>query len=88
MPGETAVLASVNKELGELERAEAAVLLRDLCPDEHGGFGQSDLPSGLVEAFDEDVAAQAVDVADLGDALLRALQARRSAATWMGVKVP
>ncbi len=51
-----------------------AELLWDLCPDEHSCLGRGDLPAELVEAFDEDVAAAAVDVADFGDAVLRPLQ--------------
>ena len=71
MPGTDGDFGFGEQELGELERAEVAVGLGNFGPDEHGGLGRRRPASRLVEAFDEHVAAAAVGVADLRDALLR-----------------
>src|SRR6185312_13114437 len=67
-------LALLDQELGELERAHAAEGLRDGGPHEHGPPGLRHRPADLVEAVDEDVAALAVQLHDVGHALLLALQ--------------
>ena len=48
--------------------------LGDASPDEHGGAGRLGLPAEAVEAVHEGVAAAAIDLGDVGDALLRAFE--------------
>jgi len=64
------------KQLRKLERLEVAVRLGNLGPDEHRRSGFGDGPAGLVEAFDEDIAAAAVVIANLRDTFLRAFECR------------
>ena len=66
MPGLTATSASRASSQGELERAESAELLGDRRPDEHRPARRLDVPAGAVEPVAQDVAAAAVDLADLG----------------------
>src|SRR5262249_2570517 len=59
-------LRLLDAELGELERAERAVLLGNRGPDEHRPLRLLDGPSDLVESVDEDVAPLPMDVDDIG----------------------
>ena len=58
----------------ELERAEMAKALGNAGPGEHGGARGFSLPAEAVETSNERVAAAAVDLGDVGDALLRAFE--------------
>ncbi len=76
------------QELRKLQRAEVPVGLGDLRPDEHGGLGQRDVPAGLVESFDEHVAAACDSSRESRRRTPAGLRGRVCDATWMGVKVP
>src|SRR5205809_6527499 len=67
-------LRVLNEQLGELERAHHAERLGDRRPDEHRALGLRHRPAELVEPVDEDVPALPVDLDDLGDARLVALE--------------
>src|SRR5215470_3140646 len=67
-------LALLDEQLGELQRAHAAELLGDGRPHEHRALGLGDAPADLVEAVYQHVAALAVQLDDVADAALLALQ--------------
>src|SRR5207247_7603656 len=67
-------LRLLDAELGELERAERAVLRRDRRPDEHRPLGLLDLPADLVQAVHQHVPSLAMHVDDVGDDGLIALE--------------
>src|SRR6266571_5268075 len=67
-------LRVLDEELGEFERAHRAEGLGDRRPHEHRPLGLGDRPAHLVEPVDERVAALAVDLVDLADDRLVALQ--------------
>src|SRR5438477_6174087 len=67
-------LGLLDEELGELQRAEAAERLGNRRPHEHGGPRLGHAPAELVEPIDQHVAALAMHLDDLADALLVAFQ--------------
>src|SRR5882762_1422421 len=64
-------LRLLEQALGELDRAELAVELRDLRPDVHRGLRFVDPPAGVVQRLHHHVAPLLVRAADLGHAVLR-----------------
>src|SRR5207249_9053969 len=67
-------LRFLDEELGELERAETAEGFGDRRPDEHRALRLRHAPAELVETVHQHVAALAVNLDDLLDALLVGLE--------------
>src|SRR2546425_8456962 len=67
-------LRLLDEQLGELERAQTAEGFGDRRPHEHCALRLRDAPAELVEPIHQHVAALAVNVDDLGNALLVRLQ--------------
>ena len=74
MPGETATLHVRDQHLGELERAHGAERVGDRRPHEHRPPRLGDRPADLVEPVHEHVAPLPVQLDDLLDHLLVALE--------------
>ncbi len=60
--------------LRKFHRAHVVIALGDGDPGEHRGLRHGDLPAGATEAFDEHVAAPAIEVAIELDDVLRAVE--------------
>src|SRR5690606_244124 len=67
----------LDQQLGEFERAQMRELVGDRGPGEHRGGGGRDLPPCPAEAFDHDVAAAAIDLADFLDDVVGAVEGAR-----------
>src|SRR5215813_10644392 len=67
-------LRLLDQELGELQGTEAREGVGDRSPHEHRALGLGHVPADLVEPVYQDVAALAVKLDDLADALLVGLE--------------
>src|SRR5690606_25557999 len=67
-------LGFLKQQLRELERAELLELRRYGNPREHAGRRTRHIPAGGLQATDQDIAPLAVKLAQLGHAVLRAVE--------------
>src|SRR6266851_1932783 len=67
-------IRAFEQKLREGEGADAAEFRRDRCPGEHRGGRRRHLPASLPQPVDQHIAARAVALADLRDAVLWAVE--------------
>src|SRR5215831_11790897 len=70
-------IGALEQELREGEAADRPKGGRHRRPGEHRRPRYRDLPTGLPQSVDQDIAARAITLADLGDTILRPIQCRR-----------
>src|SRR5699024_3263184 len=67
-------LRFAQQQLGEFQRAHILILFRDTRPGEHGGLRLVDRPADFVETVAQYVTTILIHVANLDDAILRAIE--------------
>src|SRR5690606_3016323 len=72
--GSNANAGFTDQQLGEFERTEMSELRRNRRPGEHGGLGYRNDPARTGKALDHHVTAEFVDLADLLDHIVRAVE--------------